>query len=356
MKDSMRIDRLLTLLVLGLVLIGCFWVLQPFMTAIGLGIILTIAGWPLFLRLRTLMRGHGAWAAAAMVMLISAVVLMPFVIVGTTIAENLDYIRNFIGGLISSGPPVLPEWVEKIPLVGASIVEYWEGITRDTAHLLQEAYRLAEPMKNMVLSGGAVAVSGILQLALAIVLAFFFFRDGETLVQQVRIGAHRIAFEFGERIVVVTTATVRGVVLGILGTALAQGVVMALGLWIAGIKAAPLLGLLTFFLSPVPVGPPMVWVPVGLWLISQGEIGWGIFMFVWGAGIVSMIDNVLRPLIISQTGNLSFMMVLMGILGGIIAFGFIGVFLGPVLLAIGYMLLKEWVAFARETHQSAARQ
>ncbi|MGC1819073.1 MAG: AI-2E family transporter, partial [Casimicrobiaceae bacterium] len=142
----------------------------------------------------------------------------------------------------------------------------------------------------------------------------------------------------------VAGATVRGVVLGILGTALVQAVVAAIGFWIAGIDAAPLLGLLTFVLSPVPVGPPLVWIPAALWLIHEGETGWGIFLLAWGMLAVSTIDNVIKPLIISRGADLPFVLVLLGVLGGAIAFGAIGVFLGPVLLAVGYALVVEWAA------------
>jgi len=133
-------------------------------------------------------------------------------------------------------------------------------------------------------------------------------------------------------------------VLGILGTAIAQGVLAGIGFWIAGIKAAPLLGFITFLLSPVPVGPPLVWIPAGLTLISSGQTGWGLFVLLWGGLVVSTIDNIIRPLIISAGSDLPFVLVLLGVLGGVIAFGFIGIFLGPVLLAVGYALLLEWAS------------
>lgn len=141
----------------------------------------------------------------------------------------------------------------------------------------------------------------------------------------------------------VADRTTRAVVYGILGTALAQGVLMAIGLYIVGIKAAPLLGLATFFLSPVPVGPPLIWIPAGLYLIfGQGETGWGIFLLAWGAIVVSSVDNVLKPMIISRGSALPFILVMLGVFGGVVAFGFIGVFLGPVLLALAFALIKEW--------------
>ncbi|HEY4139633.1 MAG TPA: AI-2E family transporter, partial [Casimicrobiaceae bacterium] len=181
-------------------------------------------------------------------------------------------------------------------------------------------------------------------LALSILIAFFLFRDGDEIIGRLRAGIARIAGDHGGRLANVAVGTVRGVVLGILGTALVQGILAGLGFWIAGIKAAPLLGFATFLLSPVPVGPPLVWVPAGLWLINIGETGWGIFVLLWGMLVVSTIDNVIKPLIISHGSDLPFVLVLLGVLGGVVAFGFIGVFLGPVLLAVGYGLLQEWAA------------
>src|SRR4029077_20856504 len=126
--------------------------------------------------------------------------------------------------------------------------------------------------------------------------------------------AQRIAGDRGIQLASVGAATVRGVVLGLLGTALVQGVVAAIGFWIAGIQAAPLLGLLTFFLSPVPIGPPLVWIPAGLWLIfSQGETAWGIFLLGGGALVVSSVDTVVKPLIISRGSDLPFILVMLGV-------------------------------------------
>ena len=195
--------------------------------------------------------------------------------------------------------------------------------------MLDAARPYVDSAKKVLFAGGTTLLSGILQLALSIFIAFFFLRDGDAIVSRLHAAIDRIAGERGRRLALVAATTVRGVVLGILGTAIAQGVLMAVGLWLAGFKAAPLLGLVTFFLSPVPVGPPLVWIPAGLILLSQGETGWGIFLFVWGAVVVSSVDNFLKPMIISRGSALPFVLVLLGVLGGAVAFGFVGVFLGP---------------------------
>ena len=244
--------------------------------------------------------------------------------------------------LVAEGPPAPPEWVAQIPLVGPQLADYWGGFAHDTARLVEELRKLAEPARRLALSGGTTLLAGLLQLSLSILIAFFFFRDGDAILARLRAAGERIAGDRARRLLAVATETTRGVVLGILGTALVQGILMGLGAWMAGIDAAPLLGFLVFLLSPVPVGPPLIWGGAAALLMAQGETGWGIFMLVWGAGLVSTVDNIIRPLIISHGGALPFILVLIGIIGGILAFGFIGVFLGPVLIAVGFMLVKEW--------------
>ena len=135
-----------------------------------------------------------------------------------------------------------------------------------------------------------------------------------------------------------------------------QGILAAIGFLVAGVPAAPLLGLATFFLSPVPVGPPLVWLPAAFWLFNHGQTGWAIFMLIWGTAVVSSVDNVIKPLIISRGSNMPFILVMLGVLGGVVAFGFIGVFLGPTLLAIGYTLLSDWSKEREEPIKSVAKK
>jgi predicted PurR-regulated permease PerM len=208
-------------------------------------------------------------------------------------------------------------------------------------------------MRGYALAGGAALGLGIVQLTLSVLIAFFLYRDGDALAARLRGAVGRIAGERGQHLVGVAGSTMRGVVYGILGTAIAQGVVAGIGFWIAGVPAAPLLGLATFVLSPVPIGPPLVWFPAALWLFSHGSTGWGIFMLIWGVAVVSSVDNVIKPMIISRGSNLPFILVLLGVLGGVVAFGFIGVFLGPTLLAIGFALLQDWSAARSQTYAAS---
>ena len=342
------IDRTITLVVLAMLVGGVFLVLQPFLTAILWAAILVITTWPLYRGLLGRTRSP-AMAATVMTLLILIVVVSPFLVAGATLAENADRLVEFSRAFVERGPPDAPVWLAQLPLVGERAATYWGRFAHDSAALLAELRRLAEPMKDFAYSSGAAIGSGLLQLTFSVFIAFFFYRDGDGIISRVRSAVNRIAPKRGAHMLEVAGDTTRAVVYGILGTALAQGVLMGIGLYIAGIKAAPLLGLVTFFLSPIPVGPPLVWLGAGAWLFSEGQTGWAIFILAWGALVVSTIDNVLKPMIISRGSDLPFVLVLLGVLGGVVAFGFIGVFLGPVLLALGYALVKEWAAPDRGT-------
>jgi predicted PurR-regulated permease PerM len=194
----------------------------------------------------------------------------------------------------------------------------------------------------MIAAGLAVG-NGLAQVVLSVFLTFFIFRDGQVIGERLNSAIILIAGERGRRLLELAGGTVRGVVYGIIGTGLAQGGVAGIGFAIAGVPGAALLGLLTFFLSVLPVGPPLVWIPATIWLFSTSGTFWGVFMLVWGI-LVSCLDNVLKPWLISQGAHLPFIVIFIGVLGGALAFGFIGVFIGPTLLAVAYRLVVDWSA------------
>ena len=179
---------------------------------------------------------------------------------------------------------------------------------------------------------------------LSVFTAFFFYLHGRRMTAYMRDISERFAGSRGHQLLMVVGATVKGVVYGLIGTALAQALLAGIGFWIAGVPQALVLGFLTFVLSFVPVGPPLVWGAVALWLFVQGMVWWGVFVAAWGLLLVSSIDNVLRPYVLGKTNNLPVVLGLFGFLGGVLAFGLIGIFLGPALLAVAYSLFLEWTA------------
>jgi predicted PurR-regulated permease PerM len=324
---------------------GCLLVLRPFVSALLWAVVLCFSTWPLYGHLLKLIGGRRTVAALIMTLGMILVVLLPFVIIGAAVSDDVRDLTTAIRSWIDTGPPAPPDWLAKIPLVGPRAVEYWQTLVTDSAKLLDEAKRLIAPASAWLVVIGKMLISGLVELALSILIAFFLFRNGESAAIWVSVAVERVAGERGRHLLTLAGSTVRGVVYGILGTALAQAVMAGIGYMIAGVPGAGMLALLTFFLSVVPVGPPLIWIPAGLWLFHEGSTGWAIFMLVWGIG-VSSVDNVVKPWLISQGSDMPFLLILFGVLGGALAFGFIGVFLGPTLLAVGYRLVTEWAATA----------
>jgi predicted PurR-regulated permease PerM len=275
------------------------------------------------------------------------VMLLPFFVVGLTLADNVRELTSAAQTWLRAGPHGPPAWLDKVPVVGQQASERWQVLATDTVKLLEVTKRFIEPVGSGLLIVSVAVGSGLLQLALSIFIAFFFFRDGLALGERLTKGIERIGGERGTHLLEVAGNTVRGVVYGILGTGLVQAVMAGIGFFIAGVPGPALLALLTFFLSVVPVGPPLVWIPAALWLFHQGSTGWGIFMLAWGV-VVSSVDNVVKPWLISQGSDLPFILIFFGVLGGALVFGFIGVFIGPTLLAVGYRLVEEWASANRE--------
>ena len=198
-------------------------------------------------------------------------------------------------------------------------------------------------VKTFAVEGGKLLGSGIVQIVLSLFIAFFFYRDGETLAAQLSAGIYRIGGERGNALLELAGATVRAVVYGIIGTALVQGGLAAFGFLIAGVPGAAFLGFVTFLVAMIPGGPLLVALPAAYWLYSQGSTPWAIFMVVWGV-MDSSIDNVIKPLLIRRGVSTPMILVMLGLLGGVMAFGLVGLFIGPTVLALGYTLYQEWTS------------
>ena len=329
------------LILLGL---GCIVVLWPFLSALIWAAVLCFSTWPIYLWLERLLGGRRTPAALVMTLLVAAVVVAPFAILVATLADSVSSVVQGVNGILEQGPPAPPTWVAEIPLIGERLALYWQGLAYNAPAFLIELTKLIRPATDIAVAGGAVLGVGLLELALSVFIGYFFYRHGRQMAAYVRGSSERIGGTRARHLLSVAGLTVTGVVYGVIGTAIAQGLLAGLGFWIAGVPQALLLGFLTFLLSFVPAAPPLVWGSVALWLLFHGEVAWGIFVAGWGLLLVSTMDNVLRPYLLTQANSLPVLLSFFGFLGGILAFGFIGVFLGPVLLAVGYSVFLEWQA------------
>jgi predicted PurR-regulated permease PerM len=350
-QRTFNLERILGWIVLAMLAIGSLLVLKPFAGAIMWAIVLCFSSWPLYARLLDRLGGRRILAATIMSTAMVLVILMPFVLIGAQLADSIQAFAGAARRWIEAGPPQPPTWLATVPLVGRSIAGYWTEMASDSGRFWGEAQNLVEPVSKWLLDAVVVVGGGVVELSLSIFVAFFLFRDGADFARRLRDSVDRIGGEQGKRLLVVASNTVRGVVYGVLGTALAQALMAGVGFVIAGVPGAAFLALLTFFLGIIPFGVPLVWVPVTLWLFQQGQIGWGIFMLIWGCG-VSTIDNFIKPWLISQGSAMPFLLIFFGVLGGALAFGFIGVFLGPTILAVGFRLVQEWLAMRRPLEQA----
>jgi len=339
-----RSDRFLAVLALTLLGAGCVLVLWPFLTALVWAAILASTSWPAFLWLDRIVGQRRTVAAILMTLLVTVVLLGPIVSLALAMADNVAELGRAASALVKNGLPDAPSWLASLPLVGQTIHDYWQQFAHDSPKLVSELEKLAKPAQATALTGGRMVAKGVLDMGLSVFLAFFFFLHGEALARRLRIALERLSGVRAAYLLGIVRGTVTGVIYGILGTGLAQGVLAAIGFAVAGVPGAVLLGGATFFLSVVPVGPPLVWGGAAIWLFQQDQPAWALFLAAWGFFVVSTVDNVIKPFIISRGASLPFAIVFLGVLGGVLAFGVIGAFLGPTLLAVGYRLATEWTA------------
>ncbi|MBF8661109.1 MULTISPECIES: AI-2E family transporter [Pseudomonas] len=335
-------DRLLIQILLLALLGAGLWVMAPFISALLWGAILAFASWPLMRVLTRVLGGRETLAAGLLTSAWILIVALPLVWLGFNLADHIRDATLFVRDVQVDGLPDAPVWLVDIPLVGERMASWWSSLDQQGAALLASVKPYLGQVGNWLLARSAQIGSGVLELTLSLVFVFFFYRDGPRLSAFVLRLLHRLTGERAEYYLNLVAGTVQRVVNGVIGTAAAQALLALIGFLIAGVPGAIVLGLITFMLSLIPMGPPLAWLPVTGWLIWKGDYGMAIFMGIWGTFVISGVDNVLKPYLISRGGDLPLVIVLLGVFGGLIAFGFIGLFIGPTLLAIGYSLLLDW--------------
>jgi predicted PurR-regulated permease PerM len=335
-------ERLLMGLLLAGIAVGCGFVLYPFFSAMLWAAILVFTTWPVFEWMRDRLHLRRTGAAAVMVLLTAVLTVLPLAVAVPGGTDDVARLRTTIANLMDAGLPSSPHWLFAIPLVGPTAAEYWNSWAADLG-VMADFFR---PYFGLIAENGLGLLlgvaGGVLQFVLALFIGFFFWLYGDHLAVHLSAVLRRVAGDHAERLITVTGQVVRGTVYGILGTAIVQGILTAFGLWLTGVPRPVLLGAIAGFLSVLPIGAPLIWIPSALWLLTSGHTGWGIFLGVYGVLAISGSDNVIRPYFISRGAQLPFLLTLLGVLGGALAFGLLGIFLGPVLLGVGFTLFVEF--------------
>jgi predicted PurR-regulated permease PerM len=337
--------RLAQMALVVLLIIGCVTVLLPFIGAVLFAFVVWMCTWRFYAeRLLPRLGGRNMLGASLMTLALVLVMLLPTVFLAGSLANGVDKLFDFVKPYIEQGLPAEPPvWLSGLPLFGAEIEASWHRIAGNREELNALIKQFVAPARQFALALGGIVANGLLQLALVLFVTFFLYRDGVAISNALYIGARKLGGELGENMLDKARGTVVGVMLGIVGTAAAQGTVATLGFLVASVPQAMLLGFATFFLSMLPIGPPLIWGGAAAWLYSEGQTGWAIFMALYGMFVISSIDNFVKPVLISRGAGLSILLIGLGVLGGVLVFGFIGIFLGPVLLALGDMLLQRWL-------------
>jgi len=338
-----QIQQVATISLLILPAAGCIVVVSPFIAALIWALVLTISTWSTFEWVKRLVGDHATLAASIMTLLLALVLLVPLVFAGVKLADNAATLGRLFSGFVERGPPP-PAWIADIPLVGPELAEQWEEVSGDAKAFFDALKPYIGGATNWLIASAGKLGLGVLDLALSVVVTFFFYRHGRRILNRFEAVSEMLAGPGAGGLIKVAGDTMRGVVHGIPGTSLAQGTLAGVGFLIAGVPGAALLGLVTFFTSIFPFGAPLVWLPAAVWLYNQDQTGWAVFLALWGALAVGSVDNFLKPILISQASALPLLLVFLGIIGGAFAFGFLGIFLGPILLALAYTLINSWSA------------
>lgn len=346
-----RIEAIAGILLVALVAAGCLLVIMPFTTALLWAAMICFASWPIHKYIEKICRQRRTLAAIITTTLVGIVAVVPFVLAGIAIDRNSSALIEHIQEFGTKGFPPPPEWTRSLPLVNDYLHKAWAELAADNEKgnlLLKEIFSHS---RTWLLRRGMDFGLGLVHLCLSVFVAFFFYRDGEQLVQRVAELGKRVFGETSQRVLNTVGRTVRSVVYGIIFTSVGQAITGLIGFYVAGLPWPLIWTALTLVLSLVPFGAPLVWISASIWLIANKGIGWGLFMLIWGFLGISGIDNFLRPYLISRDIQLPFVFIFFGALGGIIVFGFIGLFLGPTLLAVGYALMQEFLQYRK--HKAA---
>jgi predicted PurR-regulated permease PerM len=334
----------LAVLFLGLLLVGVFRVVQPFLAALVWAATIAVATWPIREALVRRLGGRKKLAVTLLVVALLLLFVLPFFSAIVAIVSHVDDVTAAIQGYFAHGLPAAPAWLARLPLVGGRAAEAWN---RFTGSALGELAGRLTPYLGNIAGWFAARVGGIgrlfVQFLMTVAISGVLWSSGEAWAAGLRRFARRLGGDDAEKIVLLAGGAVRSVALGVVVTAVAQTALAGLGLAIAGIPFALPLTVVIFLLCIAQLGPLPVLLPAVAWLFSRDETGWGVFLLVC-ALVVGTMDNFLRPMLIRRGADMPLLLVFAGVIGGLVSFGLVGLFIGPVILVVAHTLLAAWLA------------
>lgn len=340
-RDLAR-NTLAILCILGLIGLS-LWVLRPFLAASVWAAMLVVATWPLFRGLEERLGGRRGVAVALMSLAMLLLLVLPLWLAIDTMLDHADQLAAAGKSVAAHGLPPPPAWVGALPLVGERIATAWSQLAAGgTAGVFAKAMPYATDAGKWLLAQVGGLGGMLIQFLLVVTISAIFYSGGESGARMVRRFGRRLAGERGENSIILAGQAIRGVALGVGVTAIVQTALGGIGLAVAGVPLASLLSALMLMLCIAQIGPMLVLLPAAGWLFWTEATGWASFLLVWSL-VVGSLDNFLRPMLIKRGADLPLLLIFAGVIGGMLGFGLIGIFVGPVVLAVTYTLMLAWI-------------
>ncbi len=347
LEHSWTTERIVRLAALAILVLACLQIIAPFLGALTWAGIIAITVWPAFLWLATRLGNRPRLAATLFTLALAAILVLPFAVLVASLGDAVPQVAALVRDLAAFTLPKPPAWLTQIPLLGGLLDEAWRRATTDMSGLFKAARPAIEEAAVWTLAQGAQLGVALLELLFAIIIAGVLLVTADKSADWAERVVAKMQIGEGTGLIGVIVSTVRSVSIGVVGTAFVQALLATVGFLIAGVPGVVLLGFLTFFLALVQLPTLLVWVPAVVWLYYRGEGEWALFLLIWGLLAVNPVDNFLRPYLISQGAKLPFALIFVGVIGGLFAWGMIGLFIGPTLLAVAFSLLRTWVGAER---------
>lgn len=334
---------LLAVLFIALMIIAGLWILQPFLPALIWSTLVVVSTWPLMLAVQKRLWGKRSLAVVVMTTALLLIVIVPLALAVLTIMDHADDVGERLKTFVDAGVPAPPGWVERVPIVGRKLAADWQAVAAlGTEELRARVAPYAKDAGRWILSKAGSLAAFFLHLLLTVIISVLLYAKGEVAAGGLRAFARRLAGPHGENSITLAGQSIRAVALGVVVTAFVQALLGGIGLAVAGVPLAGLLTALMFVLAVAQIGAGPVLLIAVIWLYSSGDTTTATVFLVWSL-FVGTIDNVLRPFLIKSGADLPLILIFAGVIGGLLAFGVVGLFIGPVVLAVAYTELSAWV-------------
>ena len=334
----------LTVLFISGLIVVCFWIMQPFLPAILWATTLVLATWPLMLWVQRRVGNRRSVAVVILTLAILLVLIIPVWLAVSTVVTNIDVIGGLLTTVLSLRVPSPPVWLSDVPMVGRAVANTWAKVqSASSQEFLSKLAPYAGRLTQWFASAAGSLGGMFLQFLLTTAIAAVMYAGGEKAAAHVVLFGRRLAGDRGEKAVHLAGQAIKSVALGVVVTAFAQSIIAGVGLAVVGVQFAGLLTALIFLLCLIQLGPAPVLIPVVVWTFYSHDAFWGTVLAMFMI-VAATIDQFIRPILIRRGAALPLLLILAGVIGGLIAFGFLGIFIGPTVLAVTYTLTNAWIA------------